>query len=87
VPDAEARAPRVVGACRSLRYPIDRGDAKWALIKLLVLPAKHGGRHRAVNGRELLNAICYVLSTGCQWQTLPKVLPPCDSARNKSRSS
>ena len=30
--------------------------------------------------RRLLNAICYVLSTGCQWQALPKDLPPKSTA-------
>ena len=39
-------------------------------------PAKHGGRRREVNVREVVNAIFYVLSTGCQWAALPKDLPP-----------
>jgi len=42
----------------------------------LIPPAKHGGRKRSVNVREVLNAIFYVLSTGCQWNALPKDLPP-----------
>jgi len=32
--------------------------------------------------REVLNAIFYVLSTGCQWQALPKDLPPKSTAHN-----
>ncbi len=31
---------------------------------------------RSVDVREILNAIFYVLTTGCQWQALPKDLPP-----------
>jgi transposase len=31
-----------------------------------------GATQRGVEG-EVLNAIFYVLSTGCQWQALPKV--------------
>ena len=31
-------------------------------------PASSGGRRREVNVREVLNAIFYVLSTGCQWR-------------------
>jgi len=54
------------------RYPSDLTDAEWALIP----PAKRGGRRRSVNLREVLNAIFYVLSTGCQWNALPKDLPP-----------
>ena len=30
--------------------------------------------------REVLNAVFYVLSTGCQWQALPKDLPPKSTA-------
>ena len=33
-----------------------------------------------MNVREILNAIFYVLSTGCQWQALPKDLPPKSTA-------
>ena len=39
-------------------------------------PAKPGGRPRTVNMREVLNGIFYVLKTGCQWENLPKDLPP-----------
>jgi transposase len=42
----------------------------------LLPPAKHGGRKRTVNKREIVNAIMYVLSTGCQWRAIPKDLPP-----------
>jgi transposase len=61
---------------RGLRYPSDLGDAEWALIEPLIRPAKRGGRPRTVNVREVLNAIFYVLSTGCQWNALPSDLPP-----------
>src|SRR5580704_1465072 len=58
-----------------LRYPNDLSDSEWALIEPAIPPAKRGGRRREVNVREVLNAIFYVLSTGCPWQTLPKDLP------------
>jgi transposase len=51
-------------------------DAEWALVEPQIPPAKHGGRKRSVDVREVLNAIFYVLSTGCQWKALPKDLPP-----------
>ena len=54
----------------------DLTDAEWALVEPLIPPAKRGGRRRSVNLREVLNAIFYVLSTGCQWNALPKDLPP-----------
>jgi transposase len=40
------------------------------------LPERHGGRKRSVSLREILNGIFYVLSTGFQWQALPKDPPP-----------
>ena len=61
---------------KGLRYPSDLTDGEWALAAPLIPPAKHGGRRREVDVREVLNAIFYVLSTGCQWQALPKDLPP-----------
>jgi transposase len=61
---------------KGLRYPSDLSDAEWALVARLIRPAKRGGRPRSVNVREVLNGIFYVLSTGCQWEALPKDLPP-----------
>ena len=63
-----------------LRYPSDLNDAEWALIAPLIPPARRGGRRRSVDVREVLNAIFYVLATGCQWQALPKDLPPKSTA-------
>lgn len=65
-----------------LRYPSDLTDAEWALVGPMIPPAKHGGRPRDVDVREVLNAILYVLSTGCQWQALPKDLPPKSTAHH-----
>src|ERR671921_904062 len=59
-----------------LRYDRDLTDAEWALVEPLIRPAKRGGRPRTVNVREVLNAVFYVLWTGCQWKALPKDLPP-----------
>ena len=66
----EARTPPALPSGTGLRYPSDLTDAEWALVEPMIPPAKHGGRPRDVNVREVLNAICYVLSTGCQWQAL-----------------
>ena len=61
---------------RGLRYPSDLTDAEWALVEPLIPPAKRGGRPRTVDLREILNGLFYVLSTGCQWPSLPRDLPP-----------
>src|SRR5215471_1426523 len=68
---------RLAAADRSgLRYPSDLIDAEWVIIEPMIPPAKHGGRKRTIDVREILNGIFYVLSRGCQWQALPKDLPP-----------
>ena len=59
-----------------LLYPSDLSDAEWALVAPLIPPSKRGGRPRSVNVREVLNAVFYVLWTGCQWKALPKDFPP-----------
>jgi transposase len=61
---------------RGLRYPSDLTDEEWAIVSSMIPPARHGGRKRSVNIREVLNGIFYVLWTGCQWKALPKDLPP-----------
>src|SRR5215469_11723456 len=71
---------RIAAARKGLRYPSDLTDSEWVLIEPMIPPAKRGGRRREVNVREVLNAIFYVLSTGCQWQALPKDLPPKSTA-------
>ena len=48
------------------RYPSDVTDEEWALIEPHLPPERNRSR------REILNAILYVLTTGCQWRQLPK---------------
>jgi transposase len=59
-----------------LRYPSDLTDDEWALLKPMIPPAKHGGRPRRVNMREVINGLLYILTTGCQWRQIPLDLPP-----------
>lgn len=59
-----------------LRYPTDLTDAEWELVCLHIRPAKRGGRPRTANTREVMNAVLYLLGTGCQWRALPKDFPP-----------
>ena len=60
----------------TLRYPSDLTDPEWELVGPLIPPAKRGGNKRAVDVREIVNGVMYILSTGCQWSALPKDLPP-----------
>ena len=47
------------------RYASDLTDAEFALIEPMLPPAKRGGRRRKTVLREVLNAILYLLRTGC----------------------
>src|SRR5436190_20751103 len=57
-------------------YPTDVTDEQWALLELVIPAAKSGGRPRAVNIREVVNAIFYLNRSGCQWDMLPHDLLP-----------
>jgi putative transposase len=53
-------------------YPTDLCDDEWTILEPLVPRAKPGGRPRAHQTREILNAIFfYVLRGGCAWRLLP----------------
>jgi putative transposase len=57
-------------------YPSDVSDAQWEILKpLLGGPASGRGRRPVVPRREIVNAIFYVLRTGCQWRYLPEGFP------------
>src|SRR3954449_9333171 len=56
-------------------YPSDVTDAQWALIEPR-LPVYPGGRPRQTDLRDVVDAIFYILRTGCQWRYLPKDFPP-----------
>lgn len=52
-------------------YPSDLTNEQWGIIEPLIPAAKHGGRPREVNMREVINTIFYLNRTGCQWDMLP----------------
>jgi putative transposase len=58
------------------RYPSDLTRTQWKRLKRLLPPAKPGGRPRAVDLREVINGIFYILRGGCSWRMMPKDLPP-----------
>lgn len=57
-------------------YDTDLTDAEWQLIEPLIPPPKPGGRPRKYDMREMVNAILYLLRTGCAWRHLPHDFPP-----------
>jgi transposase len=59
-----------------LRYASDTLDREWALIEPLMPRPSRLGRPRERELRAIVNAILYILATGCQWRALPKDFPP-----------
>jgi len=57
------------------KYPSDMTDAAWAALEALLPPEPKRGRRRKYSHREMLNAIFYVLRSGCAWRMLPLEYP------------
>lgn len=54
-----------------MRYTSDLTDAQWEIIKNY-FPAGNKSKYEK---RELVNAVLYLVKTGCQWRNLPKDFP------------
>jgi len=57
-------------------YPSDLTDTQWSQIEPLIPPPKPGGRLRQVDMREVINAILYLVRSGCAWRMLPRDFAP-----------
>ena len=58
-----------------LVYASDTTEAEWLLLSFFLPAPCHVGRPREVDLRAVMNAILYILATGCQWRALPKDFP------------
>ena len=59
-----------------LRFASDATDAEWALLEPLMPEPAAIGRPRTTDLRAVVNAILYILATGCQWRALGQDFPP-----------
>ena len=57
-------------------YPTDLTDEQWDLLKPMLPPDKPRGRKRRVDLRDIIDAILYLLRSGCSWRMLPHDFPP-----------
>jgi transposase len=57
-------------------YPSDLTDGQWLVIESLVPPVRRGGRPAEHARRRIVDAILYVVRTGCSWRQLPHDFPP-----------
>jgi putative transposase len=61
---------------KNKRYPSDLTDKQWAIIDALDINKPWGpGRRMRLELRAVINAILYILRTGCAWQYLPSEYP------------
>lgn len=67
---------------RELAYASDLRSQEWQVIAPLMPSPKRLGRPRAVDLRDVLNAIFYIAASGCQWRMLPKDFPPYSTVQN-----
>ena len=56
-------------------YSTDLTDAEWQILEPLLPAEKPGGRHRLYPMREIINALRYLLRTGCSWRLIPHDFP------------
>ena len=61
---------------RPRRYPSDTSDEQWAVIEPLLPAVNTGGRPEKHPRRAVVDAILYVVRTGCAWRQLPADFPP-----------
>jgi len=71
---------------KSKPYPTDLTDKQWLQIKPLIPSTKSnkqdGGRERTTDMREVLNAVFYLLRSGCSWRMLPHDFPQWEIVRH-----
>jgi putative transposase len=67
-------------------YPTDLTDEQWQLIEPFLPLAVPGGRPRKTDLREVVNALLYLVRSGCQWRMIPHEFPPWRTCYNYYRA-
>lgn len=57
-------------------YASDLTEGEWAVVAPYLPPRCRRGRPREASLRAVLDALLYLLATGCQWRALPRHFPP-----------
>lgn len=57
------------------KYPSDLSDKRWKKIKHFFENENRGRHFRTQSKRILVNAVLYIVKTGCQWRQLPNDFP------------
>jgi putative transposase len=67
-------------------YPTDLTDEQWKLVEPYLPRVKPGGRPRKTDLREVLNAVLYLVRSGCQWRMIPHEFPSWRTCYNYYRA-
>ena len=67
--------PKGIDKGNRMSYSTDLTDSQWQLIEP-VFQTKRGKNFVKHSKRDLVNAVLYLVKTGCQWRLLPNDFPP-----------
>ncbi|MBV9776946.1 MAG: transposase [Acetobacteraceae bacterium] len=71
-----ARCGRHLVGMNTHPYPSDLSDEEWAILGPLITPDRQAGHPRLFELRRVVDAVFYLLRTGCQWRAMPHEYPP-----------
>ena len=57
------------------KYPMDLTDERWQILRKRLPRPSHRGAPQTACRRAAINAILYVLRSGCAWRLLPHDSP------------
>jgi transposase len=69
---SQHRMPMTLGR---IAYPSDLTDAQWKVVQPLIPAIAPDAAYQVHERREIVNAILYVLRSGCPWRLLPHEFP------------
>src|SRR5208283_5881028 len=61
---------------KTKRYPSDLTDEEWIALEVFLPQPANRGRKRTTDLREVVNALRYMVRSGCEWRMLPVHFPP-----------
>ena len=61
---------------KGVGYSSNLSDAEWAMIEPRLPQRNRLGRPPKTETRNVVNALLYMVRTGCQWRQLPREFPP-----------
>lgn len=73
---AESRGRMAKIEKKTKRYPSDLTDEEWSAVEPFLPKASPTGSRRRTDLREVLNALRYLVRSGCEWRMLPVHFPP-----------